>query len=70
MTSTKGAWVIAAAIVLAAALLVGFQVYTRKQDQRCQEWQSGMRRVSEILDEPISETVQQSDSRPDGCPDP
>lgn len=74
-TPNRGPWIIAAAILLAAGLVVGFLVYQDRQDQRCQEWQALVRDVAEATDLPTYQLAplfdgDEEDPRPSGCPNP
>lgn len=80
--SSKGPWIIAAAIVLAAALVVGAWASFRSQDQSCAEWQATFRTEAQTFVADASESIAEVEERkaelaarlletkPDGCPIP
>ena len=85
MADNRGPWIIAAAIVLAAALMVGAWAFFRGQDQSCAEWQSEWDRTvqssaqeafarglspEEAGAEYEDEARALAEAQPDGCPLP
>lgn len=70
----RGPWIIAAAILLAAGLIVGYLVYQDRQDSKCSEWQAAItanaRDYQLTTDQVLSLLDEGEDHRPEGCPDP
>lgn len=69
--STRGPWIIAGAILLAAILVVGTLLYFRAQDQRCAEWQAEVRNIAEITGLPTGSAASAlEDEQPARCAAP
>lgn len=61
MADHRGPWIIALAIVLAAALAVGAWAYFRDEGISCHEWQQEWGRVPPV--------PKLAEARPEGCPE-
>lgn len=76
-TSNRTGWIIAGAILIAAALIVGFLVWSNGAE--CRNWQkeaeARVRAIEDAYTEPDKLEAQKAlveiaDEQPNGCPDP
>lgn len=67
--ANRGAWIIAGAILIAAAAIIFVMLSTRAADRECQDWQARVRGLAETTDLPSS-AFGSTEGRPDGCPLP
>lgn len=63
--SNRGPWIIAGAILLAAALGVGAFFYARAQDQTCAEWQASFRAKAQALAQDPPSNIEELQERPE-----
>lgn len=79
--SNRGAWIVAIAILLAAAGIVGYLVWERSAGLSCDEWQARASDMKEaagdglyttpLEDDPLYQShVENIGERPEGCPIP
>lgn len=68
----KGAWVIAGAVLLSTALLIGFFIYQARGDEKCDKWQDAVKSAAGAIDDWSVERAGLifSKSKPEGCPYP